>query len=298
MGTIAILALGAFVLTSRGQQAVTLLRIGSSGSLITAGKSGQETAALGTLQNFIKTETGLNNEIIRQKNWRELAEKMASKEFHLGVFQGYEFAWAQEKYPALKPLALAINVHRYSIAYVITAKTSSAGNFAGLQGQALAITGADGFLRIFIERQCQALGKKPEEFFSRVTTPENVEDALDDAVDGKVQAVAVDRAGLEAYKRRKPGRFNQLKPVAQSKPFPPVVVAHYDEALDGATLQRFRDGLLNASQKESGQTLLTLFKLTKFEAVPADFERVLADTRAAYPPPANDKAAPRSNGEK
>ena len=132
-------------------------------------------------------------------------------------------------------------------------------------------------------------GKKPEEFFAKITNPENVEDALDDAVDGAVQAVAVDRAALEAFKKRKPARFNRLKEVAKSQPFPPTVVVYLEGVLDNATLQRFRDGLLNASRKEKGQTLLTLFRLTGFETVPNDFDRVLAETRKAYPPDKDGK---------
>ena len=106
-------------------------------------------------------------------------------------------------------------------------------------------------------------------------------------MEGKVQAVGADRAALEAYKRRKPGRFNQLKQVAQSQRFPPGIVAYQEGVLDQATLQRFRDDLLRASRTERGQTLLTLFKLTGFEAVPPDLNSVLAQTRKAYPPPSN-----------
>ena len=85
-------------------------------------KGDSEDSNLGALRNFITNETGLNCEILRQKSWRQLAEKMASRELQVGVFQGYEFAWAQEKYPALKPLALAVNVYRFPIAYVIARK--------------------------------------------------------------------------------------------------------------------------------------------------------------------------------
>jgi ABC-type phosphate/phosphonate transport system substrate-binding protein len=274
--------------TAAAQQAkLDMLRIGTSGSLTGEAPGGpKEKSGMDTLKSFIKDETGLDNEILRQKDWQELAEQMAKKKVQLGVFQGYEFAWAREKYPDLKPLAVTVNVYKYPVAYVVTARTDPAKDFAGLKGQSLAVpaTGA-GFLRLFVERQSEANGKKASEFFSKVTAPDNVEDALDDLVDGKVQAVVVDRASLEAYKRRKPGRFKQLKEVAQSKPFPPAVVAYYDSALDEATLRRFKDGLLGAAGKEKGQTLLTLFRLTGFEDVPDDFDRVLADTRKAYPPP-------------
>src|SRR5207237_7027310 len=127
----------------------------------------------------IKDETGFTNEIVRQKDWRELVDKMSKGDLHLGVFQGYEFAWAQEKQPQLKPLALAVNVYRYPVVYVVTQRDNAAKDFGGLQGQSISIP-ANGqrFLRVFVEHECQAQAKKPEEFFAKITSPENIEDAL------------------------------------------------------------------------------------------------------------------------
>src|SRR4051812_20244218 len=128
----------------------------------------KEKAALESLQSFIKDETGMNNEIVHQKDWREVADKMAKGDLHLGVFQGYEFAWAQENHPGLKPLALAVNVSRYPIAYVVTGKASQAKDFAGLQGQSIALaTGSPAYLRLYLDRQAEASGKKSSAFFSR-----------------------------------------------------------------------------------------------------------------------------------
>jgi ABC-type phosphate/phosphonate transport system substrate-binding protein len=277
---LAFLAVGA-----NGQQKVDVLRIGASGNL-TGDAADKEKGALESLKSFIKDETGFNNEIVRLKDWREVVDKMTKRQLHLGVFQGYEFAWVQEKQPELKPLALAINVYRYPVAYLVVKSKNPAKDFTGLQGQSLALPATgQGFLRLFVDRQSEALGKKTEAFFSKIVTPGNVEDALDDVVDGTVQVAAADRAALEAYKRRKPGRFKQLREVAHSQPFPPPVVAFYDSVLDEATLNRFRQGLLTASSKERGQTMLTLFRLTGFEPVPPDFGKVLAATRKAYPPP-------------
>src|SRR5262245_53715471 len=70
------------------------LRIGTSGSLAPERGGQKNESALSTLKGFIQEETGLNNEIVRQKDWRELADGMAKGQLHLGVFQGYEFAWA------------------------------------------------------------------------------------------------------------------------------------------------------------------------------------------------------------
>lgn len=281
--------LAAFVAVGHAQSGkINVLRIGSSGTLAPTTGATKEEAAMTTLRDFIKSETGLDNEIIRQKDWRELADRMAKKQLDLGVFQGYEFAWAQEKFPGLKPLAVAVNVNRYPTVHVVTRKSDPASNLAGLKGYSVVIpAGGEGYVRLFLDRQTQSLATTAAAFFSGMTTAENAEDALDDLVDGKVQAVAADRAALEAYKRRKPGRFNQLKQVAQSQPFPPGIVAYQEGALDQATLQRFRDGLLRASRTERGETLLTLFKLSGFEAVPTDLNSVLAQICKAYSPPGN-----------
>jgi ABC-type phosphate/phosphonate transport system substrate-binding protein len=291
--------LGLPITVAHGQQAkLDVLRIGSSGTL-TGATGVKEKTSVETLRSFIKDETGLNNEILRQKNWRELAQKMATGQLQIGVFPGYEFAWAQSEFPSLKPLALAVNVYRYPVAYVVARRDDPAKDFAGLQSQSLALptTGED-FLHLFVERQSQQSGKKPEAFFSKISSRPNIEDAVDDVVDGVVQAAVADRAALEAYKQRKPGRFRQLKMVARSQPLPPVVVAYYDATLDSETLQRFRRGLLDAGRKERGQTILTLFRLTGFEAIPQDFEKVLADTRQTYPPPsAEAPGSPRTENK-
>jgi ABC-type phosphate/phosphonate transport system substrate-binding protein len=271
---------------SRGERpAKAPLHIGSSGTLA-GGKSGHEESANESLRAFIKEETGMDNDITRQKGWRDLADRMDKGQYQIGVFQGFEFAWAQEKHPDLKPLALAVNVYQYPTAYVVVKHENKATNFGGLPGQSISVPAtAQGFLRLFIDRQSEANGKKSDAFFSKINTADTAEDALDDVVDGIVQAAVADRASLEAYRRRKPNRFNQLKEVAHSDPFPPTVIAYRDKSLDASTLNRFRQGLLGASQKERGKLMLTMFRLTGFDPVPANFDKVLAATRKAYPPP-------------
>jgi ABC-type phosphate/phosphonate transport system substrate-binding protein len=281
IGWLAVGCISAAQEPSKGQ----LLRIGTSGSLaLNTGVS--ESAAIDTLKSFIKDETGFDNDILKQKNWRELSEKMRNGQLDLGVFQGHEFAWAKEKYPELNVLTIAIDVYRNRYAYIVARKDSSVSNVAGLEGQAMAIpSSSEGQLSLFVAHEARQAGKSPESFFSRITQPKNVEDALDDVVDGAVQATVVDRVGLEAYKRRKPGRFQQLKEVAHSAPFPSPVVASFNAKLDSATIDKIVSGLLNANQKDRGQRLLDMFKLTGFERQPPDFDKLLAATRKNYPPP-------------
>jgi ABC-type phosphate/phosphonate transport system substrate-binding protein len=265
---------------------VAVLRIGSTGTLTGDADSPREKAGLDTLRSFIKEQTGMSNEIQGQQKWNLLADKMAKGELHLGVFQGYEFAWAQEKVPALKPLALGVNGERYPIACVVVKHDNAAKDFAGLKGQTLVMPQTtQGFLRLFVERQSELGNQKADAFFGKITRAADVEDALDNIVDGKGQAIVVDRSTLEAYKQRKPGRFSKLREVAHSQPFPPIVVAYCGTFLDQPTLLRFKDGLLGAAQKEKGETLLTLSHLTAFENVPPDFGQILAQTGKIYPHP-------------
>jgi ABC-type phosphate/phosphonate transport system substrate-binding protein len=275
----------------RGQhKSIDLLRIGASSELSAQAGPGKEEAALETLRAFIKDETGFNNEIIKEKDWQVLTDKLASGALHLGVFQGFEFAWAAEKHPQLKPLALAINVYRYPVIHVVANKSNPAKDFAGLKGQTLAVpTNSQAVTGLFVNQQAQAAGSEADAFFSKIIRAKNVEDAVDDVVDGVVQVVAVDRAALEAFKRRKPARFANLKEIVHSAPFPPVVVAYYDKVVDGQTLNRFRKGMLEAGSREKGQMMLNFFRLTGFEVPPEDFAKVLADTRKALPAPSAKK---------
>lgn len=262
------------------------LRIGATGTLTGAAESLREKAGNDLLQRFIREETGLKADIKGQRSWEELAASLSKGETHFGVFQGYEYAWLQEKYPEIKPLAVAINVLRYPIACIVTQKNSPIKSFADLKGKVVAVPAStQACLRMFLDRQCEAAGKKPEEYFASIAAPESVEDCLDDLVDGKFAAVSIDEAALEAYKRRKPGRYNQLREVTRSQPFPPIVVAYYGTTLDEPTLRRFKDSLLSATRKEKGEMLLTLSRLSAFESVPDDFANVLTATRKAYPAP-------------
>src|SRR5260370_36504853 len=159
---IALLAMLGFGLTLLHAEPakVEVLHIGTSGNL-TAEKQEKEKGALESLKSFIKDETGLKNDIARHKDWRELTDKLAKGDIHVGVYQGYEFAWAQEDHPELKPIALAVDLNRYPVAYVVTRNDDAAKDFAGLQGQSVCLpdTGQM-YLRLYVEHQSKAQGKE------------------------------------------------------------------------------------------------------------------------------------------
>jgi ABC-type phosphate/phosphonate transport system substrate-binding protein len=264
-----------------------VLHIGASGTLTKENGNGREKANLETLRSFIKDETGLDNDITTEKDgWQAVLKKMEKGDYQLGVFQGYEYVWASAKQPELKPLALSVNVHVYPVVYMVVKKDSPAKKFKDLKGKTLSLPATgQRYLTLYVTRPAELQGKKLNEFFKDIQRPDNVEDALDSVFQGKVAAAVVDQAALEAYKSRKPGRFKGLKEVAKSDPFPPVLIAYFDNKLDPARRRKFLDGLLGAHKKERGEQMLTLFHLTSFDPVRDDFPQVVEKTRKNYPPP-------------
>jgi ABC-type phosphate/phosphonate transport system substrate-binding protein len=204
----------------------------------------------------------------------------------LGIFHGVEFAWARHKHPELRPLAIAVNQERYLRAHLVVRADSKVSTLGDLQDKILALPHQTyQHCHLFLRGRCLEWKKEPANFFAKITNPANVEDALDDVVDGIAQVCVVDGVSLDCYKRRKPGRFAKLKIVHSSEIFPAPVVAYRTTVLDDATLARFRDGMINANRTALGRQLLTLWRLTGFEQVPPDYDHTLTEILKVYPTP-------------
>lgn len=260
----------------------SVLQLGSSGSLTKELPRSKVETANDALKKLIRDETGFKSELVVTGSLEKLEEDVKSGKLHLGLFQGYEFAWARERNPHLKGLALAVNQYPRLQTYVIVKADAKGEKLADFQGKVLAMPKVSlEHGKLLVNRA--AGDKKPEEFFSKVAVPETAEDALDDVVDGLAAAVVVDQVPLEAYKRRKPGRFAKLKELHKPEVFPTAVVAYQEGVLDKEVLARFRDGVIGANKKDEGKKVLDLWKLTGFEAVPDAYEKQLAEVLKTYP---------------
>lgn len=240
-------------------------------------------------RSLMEAQTGVSGQLVSCGDADNLGQQLMEDKVQLGVFHGVEFGWARHKYPELRPLVIAVNEQRYLRAHFVVRADSKMSMLADLQDKALALPNQTrDHVRLFLRRRCLDWKKDPTSFFSRITNPANVEDALDDVVDGVVQVSVVDGVALDCYKRRKPGRFTKLKIVQSSEVFPAAVVGFRPGILDDVTLKRFRDGMINANRTVAGKQLLTLWKLTGFEEVPPDYDQALIQIVKAYPPPGSD----------
>jgi ABC-type phosphate/phosphonate transport system substrate-binding protein len=225
----------------------------------------------------------------------DLGEMLAGGKVDIGVFHGIEFAWAQQKHPELRPLLVAYNQKPHLRACLVVRADDQATGFVDLKGKSLALPqGQRIHCQLFMEKECRKIGQNlPEEFFSHVTKPQNIEIALDGLVDGYHQAAIVDAVGLDSFKHRKPARFGQIKIVQESEIFPASVVAYRNGTFDRPTVELMKQRMSAATKNRITQQLLTLWKLTAIEPIPQDFEETIVNILKYYPPPVsqNDKQA-------
>jgi ABC-type phosphate/phosphonate transport system substrate-binding protein len=238
------------------------------------------------LKALMESQTGLTGELVLVDDCYNLGARLKDGKMQIGVFHGFEFAWARQKNPGLKPLVIAVNQHRLLHAHLVVRKDSSANSCGDLKGKVVALPRMSReHCHLYLERRCPGGGADPAAFFSRITHPACADDALGDVVDGLAHAAIVGRAALDEYQQSRPGRANQLRVLHQSEPFPAAVVAYQAGALDDSTLRRFHDGMIGAHKTERGQRLLKMCRITRFEDVPADYNRLLGDIARVYPPP-------------
>jgi ABC-type phosphate/phosphonate transport system substrate-binding protein len=238
------------------------------------------------LKSLMESQTGMSGTLDRGGECCNLGQQLQDDKFQLAVFHGVEFAWARQKHPDLKPLVIAIRDGQPMHACLVASSDSKATCLNDLKGKTVAVCRqCREHCRLFIERRCEACGKCPQKFFTKITAPTDTEDALDDVVDGVVDAALVDGAAFERYQKVKADRFAKLKIIVKSEAFPPAVIAYKPGVLTEETLKRFSNGLITANQNPKGKQLLTMCRINCFEAVPANFETMLLDIAKAYPPP-------------
>lgn len=258
-----------------------LVRIGLSRSLFSEVPEALVTSAARPFGALMESQTGLRGDLGTICLSSELASQLERGQLHLAVFPGIEFAWARQKHPGLSPLMIAVNDHTYLRAHLMVRRDGPAREFANLERQTLARSrGCKVHCRLFLDRLC---GRDHDSFFGKITTPQSAEESLDDVVDGIATATVVDDQALACYQRRKPGRFARLSELSMSERFPTAVVVYRPGVLAEPTLNQFRERMLAARHNEQARRLLTLWKITGFEAVPADYEQVLAEVARAYP---------------
>jgi ABC-type phosphate/phosphonate transport system substrate-binding protein len=259
-----------------------VIHIGLLDSLVKELSAGRQQLLEAEFEGLVRDFTGFKSEVARGGAPFEAAKKLESDEWHLAVFQGVEFAWAQAQHPKLKPLAIAVNNPREVHAFLLAKKGAGKGA-ADLKGKDVNLLQGKVHCRLFAAK---VAGGDPQAFFGNLLPISSGEMALDNVLRGKVAAALVDQTTVDAYKRIHPGRFDKLETAAQSERFPSTVIVYRDGVLSERVLNGFRDGMIKANQSDRGREAMANFKIAAFEPVPADYAQTLESIRKVYPAPA------------
>jgi ABC-type phosphate/phosphonate transport system substrate-binding protein len=264
----------------------SVVRIGLVGSLFRDTPEPMVQLMIRPFQSLLESQTGVTGQVIAGGDADSLGQQLKDDQVQLGVFHGFELAWARTKIPELKPLLIAVNQQRFLRAVLVVRKDSPASTAADLRGKPIALPRLSReHCRLFLERRCSRKCGKADYAAHEVTAPGDVEDTLDAVVDSEVPAAVVDAIALASYSKSKPGRSAQLKSLQESEAFPCAVVAYIPGVLSETLLEKFRDGMIGAKETVRGRQLLELCRITRFETVPPEYEQMLSDIAKAYPRP-------------
>src|SRR5580765_5330993 len=134
-------------------------------------------------QSLMREQTGLDGQVITTGDALDLGQRLNDKAVHLGVFYGFEFAWAQQKYPDLRPLMVALSRHRSLKAFLMVRDDNTSATLADLKGKVLSVPRKNKeHTLLFLDRELSVLGTNQKEYFAKVEAHASAEDALDDII--------------------------------------------------------------------------------------------------------------------
>lgn len=241
-------------------------------------------ATAGPFRSVIQKQAGVQGEIELVADYRTLVGRMKEGTCQVGVFHGFEFAWAVKQDPNLVPLVTTLPHGKVCQACLVTHKDGAAMGAKDLKGKCVVVPkGMRAHCHLYLERLRLTLPAGSCEQADHGVL--NQEQALDEVVQANQESALVDLTALNSYKSTKPGAFNHLRVVCQSEETPPAVVASYKGQLPPAAAEAVQKGLLKFNQTAEGRTLVLLWNLQGFGEIPADFDAVLEKSRAAFPAP-------------
>jgi len=280
------LAAGLLVLPAPAQPSSEVVRIGLVKTLFRGTPDSIMQLVMSPFKALLEAQTGVTGQIVSAADSNELAKKLDGDQVQLGVFHGYEYAWAKEKYPALKPLAVAVNRHPELRACLVVRSDSKAANYADLEGKVMALPCVTReHCRLFFERKCVKPGVAARKFYRELSDPADAEEALDDVFEKRASAAVVDAVSLEEYRSERSARGKQLKVLDDSGSMPCAVVVYKSGRFNEELVGSFRTALLSARENKSGKKMLEMIRITGFAKVPEGYDKQLSDTVKNYPPP-------------
>lgn len=246
--------------------------------------------AVSEFKVVMKNTTTLDGDLLTKDSAMDVAEKLNEKQLDFGILHAHEFAWAQKKYPDLRPLLIAATKNPDKRANLIVNQKSPAKTIADLRGKKLDMPlRTKEYCRIFVDKLCAEQGKGgPEKFFGSIVKSGSQTAALDAVARGDADATVIDTIWLDFYKEVKGPVFaKHLKVLQQSEVVPPAVIVYKQGVLAQAVVDKVQRGLAKAHKDSRGSALMMLWHIDAFEPIPKDYRKRLEKVLKEYPAPAS-----------
>lgn len=260
-------------------------------------------------RDLMTKHTGYTGDVEVVDDPHTLTDRLKENKVQLGVYHGFEFAWAQKKCDDLVPLIVTCPPGGCVQGLVVVPADCPAKSLSDLKDSDVFIPrGAKAHTLVFLDKLRDGLGD--DDAKPAAKTDQTPEDVLNLVATGKAKAALVDGCAWEGYKVLHPGGSKALKVLAKSEEFPPAVVCYRKGTLTDAQVKQLREGLTASSKTPTGKMLMTLWNLKGFEAPPKGYQTALDDILKAYPTPkakestgatvggGNAKAVRKEPGEK
>ena len=231
------------------------------------------------LTNIITRRTGLTGgDVDVAPDALALADQLKAGKCQLGVFHGFEFAWARKHNPNLVPLVVTVYPTGSPKAVVVVHADHKARKLADLKGTSIAVPkGSRGHCYLYLDGE--------DAFMASGSPPANAEEALTAVVAGTSPATVVDAAALVGFEKLQPGAFKNLRVLAESECFPQNVIAYQKGLLAEPSAAKLREALTDAHTTAAGKQIMMLWNIVKFDPVPRDYDDQLERVAKAYPTP-------------
>jgi len=268
------------------RQAAGPVRIGMIRTLFRDTPEGVILTLTRPLRGLMEAQTGMQGEWKVVRDAATAAKQLASGQMQIAVLHSFEYGWARQANPKVRPLAVASRVSKDNRFAVVVRQDGPVKATDDLKGTRVAIPlGSKEPAVLFLEVKCCAACACEDHFKETVTALDPAE-ALGLVVGREAEAALVDKPALDAYLKAKPKYADVLKVLAVSEEFPTGVLVYQEGSLTEDSLRRFRDGLFGAATTAKGKELLKMMKLAGFDPVPANYDAEVEELLKAYPAPA------------
>ncbi len=256
------------------------IRVGLSALLFDEQSREQMLEQMKPFTKRVEKQVGVQSEFVIVDSLDALAKQLNDRVIQIAVLSGLHYGWVKPLCPEMKPmLTTAVEGGRLK-SVVLVKKDAAFASLDQLRGQSLALPNrTQHFVRFFLEQET----KQPMGDFFKVAPQRNVDDAIEAVIAGKVQAAALSESALQVFQERKPARYQRLKILVESEPFPAPVVVFLDKNADRERIDKFSEALLKADDSTEGKQMLTLWRFNGFVRLPADFESQVNHIVQKYP---------------